>query len=56
MTGNIFSKQTTDLLDLIKTHAKEVADLAARYDDALRVINNQNAELEFLRAELARKQ
>ncbi len=55
MTGNIFSKQTTDLLDLIKTHAKEVADLAARYDDALRVINNQAAELEYLRNEQRRR-
>lgn len=55
MSGNIFSKQTTDLLDLIKTHAKEVADLAARYDDALRVINNQAAELEYLRNEQRRR-
>ena len=55
MTGNIFSKQTTDLLELIKEHAKEVADLAARYDDALRVINNQAAELEYLRNEQRRR-
>lgn len=55
MTGNIFSKNTTQLLELVKEHAREVGELAARYDDALRVINNQQAELEFLRNELARK-
>lgn len=55
MTGNIFSKHTTQLLELVKEHAREVGDLARRYDDALKRMNDMQAELEFLRAELGRK-
>lgn len=55
MTGNIFSRQTTDLLELVKAHAREIADLALRYDDLLKRNNDLQAEVEFLRSELGRK-
>lgn len=50
------TKHLIEASEIITMKDQEYFDLAARYDEALKRINDLEAELEFLRNELARKQ